>query len=177
MPFSPSAEVSSAVVRARIALGITQKELGDMFGASTRSAGRWEAGRAYPTIEQIHQLARAVFPKDPRIAAELAAEGGTTLEALGLVARTKTVGASPAAPAPRAYPPIGLVIDSVVLAALDAAASHTESPLREREAVLDILRAGATRAQGLGLCIDELVHGLKPGASNAEASPREKTKK
>jgi transcriptional regulator with XRE-family HTH domain len=64
MPFTPGPEVNPLFVRARMALGLTQKELGERLGASVRTANRWEGGQAHPDLRQIAELARAVFPKD-----------------------------------------------------------------------------------------------------------------
>jgi transcriptional regulator with XRE-family HTH domain len=156
MPHVPSSEITGLVVRMRMALGLTQKELGERFGASMRTAARWEGGNSQPSLEQIQEMARAVHEKDAALAAALAAESGTTLEGLGLVTRARTEPLVPAGPPPRPFPPIALMVDSVVLAALDAVAAHAETPLRERAAIIDVLGASVGRAKGLGLTIDEL---------------------
>jgi len=152
MPHIPSSEIHGLIVRARMALGLTQKELAQMFGASLRTASRWESGRSHPDLEQLRELARAVHGKDAALAEAIVLETGTTLEALGL---RIPANAAPLPPA-RAFPPIALLADSVILAAVDAAATHADSPLQERPAILDVLRAAVARARALGLTIEEL---------------------
>jgi DNA-binding XRE family transcriptional regulator len=170
MPHIPSSEIRGLFARARLALGSTQKDMADLLGVSTRTASRWEGGDSYPSLTHITKVARAVHPKDARLAESLAAEAGTTLEALGLVARPPPPAPAPPpappVPPPRAFPPIALVIDSVLLAAFDAASKHDDSALREREVIVDILRAAVSRARGLGLTLDEI-----DGALNAPPAP------
>lgn len=170
MPHMPSPEVTTLLARARIALGLTQKELGELLRASMRTANRWESGQTLPSVDQIATLAQAVHPRDATLAAALAAEAGTTLEALGLVPppRAPQPASAPPAPPPRPFPPVSLMLDSVLLAAMDAAAVHTESPLRERAAIVDVLRAAVTRSRGLGLTLEELEKAL----SSAQSLPR-----
>lgn len=161
MPHVPSPDITPLVVRARIALGTTQKAMGERFGCSHRTAARWESGQSHPSNEQIHEMARAVHASDASLAAALAAEGGTTLEALGLVVRAPPPPppppppAPPPGPPPRAFPPIALMLDSVLLAAIDAAEAHTDS-LRERGVVLAVIRAAFARARALGLTLNEV---------------------
>jgi transcriptional regulator with XRE-family HTH domain len=164
MPFQVGPEITPLVGRVRIALGLTQKQLGEMFQVSMRTAHRWEGGQAYPDVDQVKQLARAVFPTDPRLAADLAREAGTTPQTMGLVPAPMVVPAEAAAPvAPRPFPPLALMIDSILLAAVDAANGQTTAPVT-RQAVRDILRAGFSRARGLGLTIDEVDDELRPSA-------------
>ena len=159
MPVLISRDVRPFLSRARLALGLTQKELGDLLGASVRTAHRWESGASVPSADQVRGLAKAVFPLDRDLAAGLAQEAGTTLEALGL----KT--ASPARP----FPPVALLVDSVVLAALDAAL-EAGAPV-PRQAVQDIVRAAFARAQALGLTVDEVLPALAtaPAAATRKA--------
>jgi transcriptional regulator with XRE-family HTH domain len=165
MPFTPGPEVNPLFVRARMALGLTQKELGERLGASVRTANRWEGGQAHPDLRQIAELARAVFPKDAALAEGLARECGTTLVDLGLT----TAPSAAAAPPARAFPPVGLVIDSVLLAAIDAAARHDEPSLSERAIIVGVLRAAFARARGLGLTLAEVDDALSARAAVQEA--------
>ena len=105
MPFRVGPDVTPLVVRARIALGLTQKQLGEMFHASMRTAHRWEAGEAYPDVDQVQRLARAVFPADAQLAAELAHEAGTELQAMGLVVASKSEPSASPSPPSRPFPP------------------------------------------------------------------------
>jgi transcriptional regulator with XRE-family HTH domain len=156
MPYIVGPDVHGLIVRARMALGMTQKDLAEMLGVSLRTASRWEGGGSHPDREQVGRLARAVHPKDAVLAGALAGEAGTTLEALGLVVPRSPSPPLPQAPPPRAFPPIDLMVDSVILAAADAVAGHADSPLQERSALLDILRAAISRARRLGLTLEEV---------------------
>jgi len=169
-------EITPLVSRTRILLGLTQKGLGERFGVSLRTAHRWELGRSYPSIAQVHQIAAAVFPHDASLAAQLASEAGTTLEGLGLVTPPAPPPPAPPpappsapvvapGPPPRAFPPIALMVDSILLASIDAAA--TLGATGAREAVPTILRAAFSRARGLGLTTDEIDEAL----SSAQALP------
>jgi transcriptional regulator with XRE-family HTH domain len=169
MPFQVGPAITPLVGRARVALGLTQRGLGEMFQVSMRTAHRWEGGQAYPGVDQVQKLARAVFPTDERLAADLAQEAGTTLQAMGLVlAPIAAPAAAPPLLAPRPFPPIALMIDSILLAAVDAADGQTTAPVTH-QAVRDILRAGFSRARGLGLTIDEVDNELRPSAGTKGA--------
>jgi transcriptional regulator with XRE-family HTH domain len=162
MPFHIGPEVTPLVGRVRVALRLTQKSLAQRFQVSTRTAHRWEGGAAYPTVDQVQELARAVFPVDAQLAAELAQSAGTTLQALGLVATPKIIRApEPPPPAPRPFPPIALMVDSILLAGLDAAEGSMTAP-EMRQVVRNILRAAFSRARGLGLAIEEVDDALAP---------------
>jgi hypothetical protein len=172
MPFHIGPDITPLIGRVRLALGLTQKELGEMFHASMRTAHRWEGGEAYPDVEQVLKLARAVFPRDAQLAAELAQEAGTTLQAMGLALTPPPPPAAVApAPPPRPFPPVSLMIDSIVLAAVDAAEGLTAIP-STRQSVRDILRAGFSRAHGLGLTIEEVSLALEPTPAVKIASPK-----
>ncbi len=73
---------ANLVVRSRIALRLSQKELGALMGVSMRTAHRWEAGTSEPDGTQLQRLALSVLPSDGNLATELAEAGGTTLETL-----------------------------------------------------------------------------------------------
>jgi len=171
MPYQIGPGITPLVGRARVALGLTQRGLGEMFHASMRTAHRWEGGHAHPDVDQVQALARAVFSTDARLAAELAREAGTTLQGLGLV--TPSNGAPAAASAisqPRPFPPIPLMIDSILLAAVEAAEGRATAPTPQ-QAVRDILRAAFARARGLGLTIEEVDDALMAAACAAKATP------
>jgi len=101
--------------RCRLALGETQVGLGAKLGVARRTSQRW-AAQGVPTYH-LPKLAALVYPRDAKLAAEVAAAAGTTLERLGLVASTPV--APPAAPAAPPTPPTAMV-DAVVCAAADA---------------------------------------------------------
>ena len=107
---SESVRTYALIGRARVALGLTQKQLGEMFQTSMRTAHRWEGGQAYPDVDQVQRLARAVFPADARLAAQLAHEAGTELAAMGLVVASNDKPAAPPSPPSRPFPPVALMI-------------------------------------------------------------------
>jgi transcriptional regulator with XRE-family HTH domain len=161
MPFRVGPDVTPLIGRARVALGLTQKQLGEMFHTSMRTAHRWEGGKAYPDVEQIQRLVRAVFPVDAQLAAQLAHEAGTELSAMGLVVASNDEPAAAPSPPSRPFPPVALMIDSILLAAVDAAQGDTGAATG-RQTVRDILRAAFSRARGLGLTIEEVEQALAP---------------
>jgi len=164
MPFEPSFECLPLVAEAQELLGMSQGELADALASSRRTITRWFAREALPSVSQLHQLARAVHPKDERLAARLAAEGGTTLTALGLVRPEPPAPPpppppdEPPAPPPRPFPPAHLMVESIVC----AAAETMQSP---PAAVRDVLRAAFARARGLGLSVEEVDDALSPRPS------------
>lgn len=69
---------------AKRALTLSNEGLGRLCGVSKRTVQRWWSGGG-PIGPEFHVLARAVYPRDPALAAKCARFGGTTLEALGVV--------------------------------------------------------------------------------------------
>ncbi len=136
------------LIHATQALGATYRDLAEMLGVSERTVGRWMSRGGGLSSEQVARLAVLVHPRDPELAAKLAVEAGTSLEKLGLV-----VSASAEALARmRPFPPIGLVVDSVVHAAVEAQ--------RDDPDVRAVLRAAFERARGIGLTVDEVCQAL-----------------
>lgn len=153
--------VTPLVARYVSVLGLSQKELGEKFDLSLRTAHRWTRGESLPDLGQVMRMAREVFPRDSVLAAALAEEAGTTLEALGLTApappaalAAPVVVVAPQGPPPREFPPIELLVDSIVLAAMDVAPSDGSATWRTL--VPTMLRAAFTRARGLGVSIVEV---------------------
>lgn len=110
-------------------------------------------------MDQLQTLARAVYPEDAALAAKVAAEGGQTLEGLGLVRPEPAPPPAPSAP-PRPFPPTRLVAESVVCAAAEA--------MQAPPAVMrEVLRAAFARA--LGLSLEEMNEALSPPAETAPA--------
>jgi transcriptional regulator with XRE-family HTH domain len=144
--------ISELVVRARIKLGMTQAEFGDVIGRVGRTIQRYERGGAVLIASDYAKLATAMFPKDPAWAEALARRGNTTLEALGLVA--------PEDPEAAAPPPVPLahLVDSIVCA---SAAAMNAPPQTIRAAVV----AAFDRAASLRLTVDEVRRGLTEPAS------------
>lgn len=92
--------LTALLIEARFRLGVSQGGLGQLLGSSQRTGQRWEGGGASPTPKQLHALAAMVHPKDPKLAEQIAAAGGSTLEQLGIVPPPP-----PPAPPPRPIPP------------------------------------------------------------------------
>ncbi len=138
-------------------LGIPLNELARRIGSSERTSQRWSAGSSSVHPVFLADAARLVFPVDAPLAAELAAAGQTTLEALGLVA--------PAPPEEKAPPvPRHLLGDAIACAAADVART---TPARARAA----LAAAFARARELGVSAEEvaaLVAGEGAAADRAD---------
>jgi transcriptional regulator with XRE-family HTH domain len=157
---TPSAKTTASLIaRSRLSLGLTQGALAEALSVTRRTVGRWEGRRSAPTFDQLRLLAAMVHPKDAALAGEIAVEGATTLEELGLVAAKASappqVPSTPAAPSARPFPPADLMIDSVLhvsARALDLQVAGTD-PV---SAVRAVLRAAFERARGLGLTLEEI---------------------
>jgi transcriptional regulator with XRE-family HTH domain len=158
MAHVPGPDTPRLVAQTQLALGLTQRQLGDLLSTSRRTVSRWASRKAHPTVDQLQVLARAVHAKNAALAAALAAEAGETLEGLGLV-----LPPSPAVPSPlRPLPPARLIAESVVCAAAEAMQA---APAVVRE----VLRAAFARAQALGLSVEEMNEALSPVADGAPA--------
>jgi hypothetical protein len=161
MPHIPGPAARALVTRATRTLGLLQSDLAKLLGVSRRTVQRVVASSTVPSSEYLHTLARAVHPHDAVLAAELAAEGGQTLEGLGIVRPAPPQVApspavlSPPEPPPRKPPPARLMVESIVCAAADT----MQTP---PAAVRDVLRAAFARARGLGLTIEEIDDALSP---------------
>jgi hypothetical protein len=146
--------IRALVSRAQLALELNQKELGELLGASQRTAQRWAAGKASLGTDQIKQLAVAVHPHDPELATRLASAALETLESLGLV-RSAVHDTVPAGPPPLPPELVPYLIESVVCAAAEALAA---SPAVARGA----LAAALERAKATRLSVDDMLAGLGP---------------
>jgi hypothetical protein len=125
-------------------LGLTHGQLANMLGVSLRTVARWYAKQGGPVAGDFHTLARAVHPRDPDVAARLAAAGGTTLEALGLTAPPEDLTL-----------PVPLLVDSVLCA---AAAALDVAP----KAVRPALVAAFQRAREMRLSVEAVDLALRP---------------
>jgi len=81
---------STLVVQSRMALGLSQREFGDLLGRSERTIQRWEDRGTTFIPWEVETLARALHLVRPDLAAEVAARGDTSLEQLGLAAASGT---------------------------------------------------------------------------------------
>ncbi len=171
MPHILSPDVTGLVARATMVLGLTHKATAELCGTSLRTAQRWYGGGSMPSHAQVLTLARAVFPRDAALAEALAQEAGTSLVAMGVVAPPAPppppVVALPPPPPPRPFPPVALMVDSILHAATLSAGAHAADPT-SHPAILEITRAAFARARGLGLSVEEVHDALVAAAPSAK---------
>jgi hypothetical protein len=136
------AALTALVVKARFAVGTKAEAMARHVGSSKRTVERWFAGESHPSDAQIIQLARAVHPRNPTLAAELAAAAGESLVSLGLVHV-------------RPGPSHAHLIDAVVCV---AAETINVPSLALRPALL----AAFKRARELGFTIEDAEKALTP---------------
>ena len=148
MPNPSSREVAPLVIRARLLLGMTQEQLGDMLGVARRTVIRWGTGST-PSASQIIDLAKAVHPKDAALASALAVAAGARLEEIGIAPPR------PAEPTPLAKEN---ALHSIVYAAAEASAGTPQAARAGLVAALD-------RAALLGVSAEELREALRALAS------------
>ena len=175
VPFVPhypdSQAVSTLLARMRMALGITQKDLATRLNVARRTVGRWEGRQSTPTVEQLREIARFVYPRDPALASDIAAEGNATLEGLRLVVpqTASPPPVVPPSPPPRPFPPVDLMADSIVHVAVQAL--EAGDPRNDSMATVQaVLRAAFARALGLGLTIAEVADALRGSSGSRSAS-------
>ena len=152
------------ISRARIALRMSQREIGLLVGASTRTAHRWEGGKTSPDSPALRKIAIALAPIDPGLAEELAAHTGTTLVALCPPPPPPPESAPPVRP----FPSVVLLVDSIVAAATDAGEQGGAPPITA-STLRTILGGAFGRAKALGLSVDE-VDAVLAGAAAARAA-------
>lgn len=138
----PNRPTHPLLLRSQEALAMSQRQIGEALGVSQRTVSRWYARGPGLTIAQLHTLARLVHPRDPDLAADLAAAASETLESLGIVA-------------PKEVVPSHLVVDSVVCAAADSL-GVAPGPVRHA------LHAAFKRARALGLRMEDVEAALAP---------------
>jgi transcriptional regulator with XRE-family HTH domain len=159
-----STESSAALlVHAGHALGMSQGDIALLLGVSRRTVSRWTGHGATLGPDQVATLARAVHPKDPQLAAHIAAHGGATLESLGI-----------GQPAPKeALQPKPEDIESVARTLVDAVVCAAAEALdASPRAVRPALLAAFTRARELGLSLETAERTL----AASKARPRAKTR-
>jgi transcriptional regulator with XRE-family HTH domain len=140
---------SPLLAAARLALGVTQEELGEALGASQRTVQRWEAGSSSPSPDTMCDLARRVYPVDAGLAAQIAGSAGESLGSLGLAATDPAGGASK-----------DVVRDAILCVAADA---MNVAPAVARAG----LAAAFVRARALGVAAAELEALVTPVAKPA----------
>ncbi len=114
-------DISKAVWEARRLLQVNQRELGELLGLSSRTIQRWDKSGSFQPYH-LPEMARAVHPKDPALAARIAALVGRTLEDLGLAPGPALPAPPPPHPASHPLSPEmkAHLVDAVVCAAADA---------------------------------------------------------
>jgi DNA-binding XRE family transcriptional regulator len=143
------------------ALGLSQREVGELIGVSRRTMVRWNNGGMGPIASEWCELARHVYPVDAVLAATLAKQAGETLESLRLVAPP----ASPPLLLPLPKAPTVTNSDLVDLAVLSAAEALSMPP----QAVRPALVAAVDRMTACGLTLEaarEVMHPPAPAAND-----------
>ncbi len=142
---------------AKGALLMSDEEIARVMGKSRRTLTRWWRGPGVLLPDDLQALARAVFPRNRELSAQLAAAGHTTLEGLGLVAKVV-----PPPPEPAPAKPDARLVEVVLCAAAEALDA---SPAVVRPALLQAFR----RARELGLDLETVEAGLQPTAASTRS--------
>jgi hypothetical protein len=111
------------LARAFMALGWSQRKMGEVFGVSRRSVIRWLGGGGANSEKGWKTVVGAIHAKDPSVATWFAGQLGETLVSLGIVV-PPPLPPPPKPPPPAPGPPVLTpkdVADLVVLAAAEAA--------------------------------------------------------
>jgi len=135
---------------------MSQREFGYAVGSSHRTAVRWDAGRASPTVHNLQVLARLLYPEDRELASEVANAADETLESLGLEAPKPPASPPPPAAQHRAED----LVDIVVLAAVEQGA-----PVGTARR---LLHAVFKRAAEIGLSVEAAEKALRPSDVRSE---------
>jgi len=146
-------DVFALITAARRELGASQKDLAEICGLERRSVMKWQLGRGSPMPWNWQAMARAVYPRNASLAAQLAAAGGSTLSSLGLQAPPAAIAVPQVAPPPLLA--ATHLVDSIVCA---AAETMQVSPHTIRPALV----AAFQRSLALGLGNDAVLAGLSP---------------
>lgn len=162
-------------MRAKSLLGLDNRGLATLFDVSLRTVERLVAGRSPVYDDMLRRLAAAVYPKDPALAARLAAEADETLEGLGIVAPARAPAPAVDPPAPIAPPAAAapspairaVLVESVVAAAAEALDA---SPRVARP----VLLAAAERADVAHVTIADLLEVLRPPPAPVDEKKRKK---
>ncbi len=153
------------LMQAQDALAIDQKDLGDLLGRSRRTLSRYVRSQSAILIPSDWlALARAVYAKDPALAATLASRAGGTLVSLGIGPPLP-----PPAPAESAVASTSLAaptrdqLDLVVFAAAEAA---NLAP----QAVRPVVAAAFARAAAMGVTVEGVSRAMAPVKAKKSSS-------
>ena len=138
-----ASDSKTLVIQCRIALGLSQREFGNLVGRSERTIQRWEDRGVTLIASEGEALARALRASRPDLAAEVAARTGTTLERLGRAGVAAARGPTPATDS----------IDAVVRAAAHALGVAPE-------AIRPALAAAFAKARETGLDVHAVAEAL-----------------
>jgi hypothetical protein len=138
------------------ALHLNQRELAELMTVSPRTIIRYYKHGGTFLVSGYEKAARAVYPHDRGLAAELAAHASKTLVDLGLEAPPAPLLPPPAAPSPpRPSPRASHLCDSIVCAAAEAMQCP---PQAMRPSIL----AAFDRAAALGMTTEDVLAALTP---------------
>ncbi|MHB1845965.1 MAG: hypothetical protein ACYCWW_14160 [Deltaproteobacteria bacterium] len=158
--------LAGLVLQATKVLGMNQRDLATFLGVSVRTVQRhaYAGGIGYPS--EYEKLLRALYPKDPALAGQIAHAIGRDLTAMGISPPPQPA----PAPQPAPLPPRPAVrpehVDAVLCAAADAIGVL---PRDARPMVAAIF----ARVRDLGpLDVDALVARLADGPSATSKKPR-----
>ena len=133
------------IIECRMALGLTQEEMGKLVGCTKRTVQRWEDRGALLVAPEVEALVRALHPVRPDLATQIAAIDGRTPDQIGL-----STPAGRTSGAPKSDP-----IDAVVVAAAEAIGVTAE-------AVRPAVAAAFARAEDEGLDVKTVNERLNP---------------
>ncbi len=137
------------LMQAQDALGLNQKDLAELLGRSRRTLSRYVRGRSAIVIPQEWiALARAVYGKDPSLAATLASRAGGTLVSLGIA--PPPVAAAPARPAVATTSLAAPTQDQLDLVVFAAAEAANLAP----RAVRPVVAAAFAKAAAMGVTVE-----------------------
>jgi transcriptional regulator with XRE-family HTH domain len=122
-------ELARAIRNARMAVGLTQVELGARLGLKGRAVYRWERDASAPTKRHRRELVKAIQEVNPQAATTLEAVIGSPRKNVGTSAKTATDTLTPMAQA---------VIEPVSAfeSAIYQAADQLDVPARQLRAAL-----------------------------------------
>jgi DNA-binding XRE family transcriptional regulator len=162
------------LIEARHALGISQRQLGETLGVVKRTIQRWEDHGGIVTPFHVAKLVAAVHPRNPVLAARIAAHGGTSLLELGIEKppapppppppEPPPLPPPPPAPPPPPHLPTATLVDSIVCVAADAIGVLPR-------AIRPALAAAFVRAREVQLDVGAVADSLTGADVAAKASP------
>ena len=145
--------VAEILIRAQSTLRLTQKELAELLGCSSRTIIRHQQGRGFLLPSSYQTLAIACHPHDAAFAAELARHAGRTLIELGLE--------HPPAPSATSAPTHAHLLDSIVCVAAEAMQTTPQ-------AMRPGLKAAFERVVALGLSAEQVLGAMAPAAGKGK---------